>query len=214
MADHLSAVVTEGAGNLRRAAIVAGHGAQLTDLCVDHGEQILDAAATIFAEKGYDATSIQDIAESVDILKGSLYYYVNSKEDLLYEVIEEVHEAGLANMQVQQAADETTAPLDRLRRLVVEHVTYNAENVEKIAVFFHDFRSLTDERRERLLHAAFESRLIPVVLHLLGPLDVAEWRPHQVVMGAYGHSRLREYALGGATRDILRHMTVPVLFAH
>ena len=114
-------------------------------------QEILDAAAAIFAEKGYEATSIQDIAESVDILKGSLYYYVNSKEDLLYEVIEEVHEAGLANMLEQQSADETTAPLDRLRRLVTEHVTYNAENVEKIAVFFHDFRSLTDDRRQHII---------------------------------------------------------------
>lgn len=35
-----------------------------------------------------------------------------------------------------------------------------------------------------------------------------------LVMGAYGHSRLRELILGGATRDVLRHMTVPVLFSH
>lgn len=35
-----------------------------------------------------------------------------------------------------------------------------------------------------------------------------------ITMGAYGHSRVREYAFGGATRDILRHMTVPTLFAH
>ncbi len=35
-----------------------------------------------------------------------------------------------------------------------------------------------------------------------------------LVMGAYGHSRVREMMLGGATRDILRHMTVPILFAH
>jgi nucleotide-binding universal stress UspA family protein len=35
-----------------------------------------------------------------------------------------------------------------------------------------------------------------------------------IVMGAYGHSRVREYAFGGVTRDILRHMTVPTLFAH
>ena len=35
-----------------------------------------------------------------------------------------------------------------------------------------------------------------------------------LVMGAYGHSRLREYAFGGATLHILRHMTVPVLMAH
>jgi nucleotide-binding universal stress UspA family protein len=35
-----------------------------------------------------------------------------------------------------------------------------------------------------------------------------------IVMGAYGHSRLRELVLGGATRHILEHMTVPVLMAH
>jgi nucleotide-binding universal stress UspA family protein len=35
-----------------------------------------------------------------------------------------------------------------------------------------------------------------------------------LVMGAYGHSRLREFVLGGVTRDVLRHMTVPVLMSH
>ena len=35
-----------------------------------------------------------------------------------------------------------------------------------------------------------------------------------IAMGAYGHSRVREYAFGGVTRDIIRHMTVPTLFAH
>jgi nucleotide-binding universal stress UspA family protein len=35
-----------------------------------------------------------------------------------------------------------------------------------------------------------------------------------IVMGAYGHSRLRETLLGGATRDVLREMTFPVLMAH
>jgi nucleotide-binding universal stress UspA family protein len=35
-----------------------------------------------------------------------------------------------------------------------------------------------------------------------------------IVMGAYGHSRLRETVLGGATRHLLRHMTMPVLISH
>ena len=35
-----------------------------------------------------------------------------------------------------------------------------------------------------------------------------------VVMGGYGHSRLREMIVGGTTRDILEHMTMPVLFSH
>ncbi len=35
-----------------------------------------------------------------------------------------------------------------------------------------------------------------------------------VVMGAYGHSRMRELMMGGVTRDLLRHMTIPVLMSH
>ena len=44
--------------------------------------------------------------------------------------------------------------------------------------------------------------------------QVAELEADLLVMGAYGHSRLREMILGGVTRDILRDMNVPVLMAH
>ncbi len=55
-----------------------------------------------------------------------------------------------------------------------------------------------------------------------GDVDVGEWLLSRaadlevdlMVMGAYGHSRLRELVMGGATRSILQHMTVPVLFSH
>jgi nucleotide-binding universal stress UspA family protein len=43
---------------------------------------------------------------------------------------------------------------------------------------------------------------------------VADSGTDLIVMGAYGHSRLREFVLGGMTRDILRSMTVPTLFSH
>ena len=109
-------------------------------------QEIIDAASEIFATKGYDAASIQDIAEAVDILKGSLYYHINSKEDLLFEVIQEVHESGLRRLEKLEAS--TDPALDRIASFVRMHVQYNAASVTKIAVFFHDFRSLTGERRK------------------------------------------------------------------
>jgi AcrR family transcriptional regulator len=54
--------------------------------------EIIEAAAEIFHRKGYSETSVQDIAEAVGILKGSLYYYIDSKEDLLFQMLLEVHE--------------------------------------------------------------------------------------------------------------------------
>jgi AcrR family transcriptional regulator len=109
-------------------------------------QEILEAAAGVFHEKGYKATSIQDIADAVGILKGSLYYYITSKEDLLFEILQDVHQQGLQNLE---RIDETPGtPLQKIRAFVKVHVTHNAENLVKMAVFFHDFRSLSPERRE------------------------------------------------------------------
>lgn len=52
-------------------------------------EQILDAAAKLFVEKGFSGTSTRDIARATGMLPGSLYYHFSSKEDLLVAVFEE-----------------------------------------------------------------------------------------------------------------------------
>ncbi len=109
-------------------------------------QEILEAAAGVFHEKGYKATSIQDIADAVGILKGSLYYYITSKEDLLFEILQDVHEQGLRNLKRIDGVQGT--PLQKIRAFVTVHVSHNAENLVKMAVFFHDFRSLSPERRE------------------------------------------------------------------
>ena len=52
-------------------------------------EAIIAAAAKVFRTKGYHAATVQDIADEVGILKGSLYHHVKSKEDLLYLMVKE-----------------------------------------------------------------------------------------------------------------------------
>lgn len=108
-------------------------------------QEILEAAARVFHEKGYESTSIQDIADSVGILKGSLYYYITSKEDLLFEIIQGVHEEALKNLD--RTAEVEGDALQKIRAFVVIHFTHNAVNLVKMAVFFQDFRSLNGERR-------------------------------------------------------------------
>jgi TetR/AcrR family transcriptional regulator, cholesterol catabolism regulator len=48
--------------------------------------EILRGAAEVFSEKGYEATTIEDIASRVGLLKGSLYYYMENKADLLFQI--------------------------------------------------------------------------------------------------------------------------------
>jgi AcrR family transcriptional regulator len=112
-------------------------------------QELIDAAAKIFQDKGYEAASIQDIADALGILKGSVYYYIDSKEDLLFAVIQEVHESALANAAKIREFDED--PLTLIRIYVESHVKHVSDNLVKATVFFHDFRSLDPKRREYIV---------------------------------------------------------------
>jgi TetR/AcrR family transcriptional regulator, cholesterol catabolism regulator len=111
--------------------------------------QILEAAAQIFHERGYADTSVQDVANAVGLLKGSLYYYIESKEDLLFRVLQDVHAQAKQILDVVPEMD--APPLERLAAYVRGHVEFNLRNIEKVAVYYHDFSQLSRERREEIV---------------------------------------------------------------
>jgi len=63
-------------------------------------ESILRAAAQIFQEKGYHATSMQDIAEAVELKKGSLYHHVSSKQEILLALLDEALDLIIERLQI------------------------------------------------------------------------------------------------------------------
>lgn len=109
-------------------------------------DEIIEAASTIFFTKGYDASSTEDIAAAVGIHKGSLYHYIKSKDDLLFEICEAAHRPALA--AVEKVKGIHGDPLQRLYALVVEHVNVFAANRTQTAVFFREFRAMSKERQE------------------------------------------------------------------
>ncbi len=112
-------------------------------------EDIVDAAAMLFSERGYEGTSIQDIADGVGLLKGSLYHYINSKEDLLHAVIQEAHHH-TAKLGLDALALEGDA-LDKLRWLVGQHLSGAASNLAKLRVFYREARFLPPDRLADIL---------------------------------------------------------------
>lgn len=110
--------------------------------------EVLDAAAQVFYERGYDASSTQDIADVVGILKGSLYYYVDSKEQFLYEIIKEAHDLGLDILQEVQSADGDV--VSRFALLIRRHVEYFVANRVKVSVFFRELAALSPEHRHEI----------------------------------------------------------------
>jgi AcrR family transcriptional regulator len=107
--------------------------------------QVLEAAVDLFHERGYASTSIEDVAQAVGLLKGSLYYYIQSKEDLLFRIVDEVH-ADVQETMDEAFADTTAPPLERITRFTRRQVEYNARNVKRIAVYHHDWQLLQGER--------------------------------------------------------------------
>lgn len=81
---------------------------------------VLDAAARLFAERGYAATSMRDIAGACGMLPGSLYYHFAAKEDLLIAV----YEAGVAQLgaAVRAAVARETGPWARLEAACAAHL--------------------------------------------------------------------------------------------
>lgn len=111
--------------------------------------ELIEVATEVFYEKGYEAASLQGIASRLGILKGSLYYYIQSKEDLLFEVIKSVHQEGLANIE-SLAAGEGDA-LRRLRNVIIGHIDHECRNLKKTAVFLHELQALAPDRQAEIL---------------------------------------------------------------
>src|SRR5215831_7026155 len=93
----------------------------------DRGEEVYAAALRLFTEKGYHATSMQDIAAAVGLYKGSLYHYIGGKEDLLVQVFERAMDGLLAEVE-RIVADSSFKPSAQLRLVIRAHVEAVASN--------------------------------------------------------------------------------------
>src|SRR5919198_6392060 len=93
----------------------------------ERAEEVYTAALRLFREKGYHATSMQDIAAAVGLYKGSLYHYIGGKEDLLVQVFERAMGTLLADVE-RIVADSSLRPSAQLRQVVEAHVKAVAEN--------------------------------------------------------------------------------------
>ncbi|MGW4340153.1 TetR/AcrR family transcriptional regulator [Rhodococcus koreensis] len=138
----------QGSSSAGDDANAGGSGAVARKSADERWADILDVSARMFAERGYSSTSLQQIADELNLLKGSLYYYIKSKDDLLYEVIRKVYWQGVANFREHSVG--TASGMDRLRTAIEGHVRHLADNLAATTVFLHEFNQLSQARQEEL----------------------------------------------------------------
>ena len=112
--------------------------------------EIYEAAAQLFHERGFDGTSVQDIAERVGLLKGSLYHYFGSKEQLLFDLLHEDHETSLADL-LTSAAEAAEDPEAQLRAAVVSAAMSAAVRPWRPATFVHEHRYLVQDHARAIM---------------------------------------------------------------
>lgn len=135
----------------------------------DRHRDILEAAATLFAERGYVATSVRDIGERVGLLGGSLYHYIKSKEALFVKI----HDTALqvAENRIRDAVAPLDDPWDRLEAACVTMMDIQLDPNSITMPLMNDFKAVPPDVRERLVAKRDEFERIFVALISDLPLD-------------------------------------------
>ncbi len=162
----------------------------MTTITRPRESELLAAATRLFRQRGYHATSMQDLAEALGMNRGSLYHYIASKDDLLWSILN--HTFDLLDETVVRLLHADVPPLERLRSAIHAHLRVAADHADELSLLQIELRSLEPERRARLIErrdayeapwrgtiaaAVADGTLRPVDVRLagIGILSVCNW---------------------------------------
>jgi AcrR family transcriptional regulator len=130
---------------------------------VERREQILGLAAEMFFDRGYESTTVRELALALDIKAASLYYHFPDKEQILFELVGSVIEQLLGGAQTLVAQQDT--PELQLAAVVVNHVVLHALRPKETTLGDSELRSLKGERRASNIRArdAYERLVVDVL---------------------------------------------------
>ena len=156
-------------------------------------DQILKTATRIFCEKTYHGTTLQEIADAVGMLKGSLYYYITSKEKLLANIILDALHTLNEDLVWVENADLT--PVERLRQIVREHVKFNAKYREAGTLFLTERDTISSLDEIDKMMQIFERRDKLIARTLREAIEAGIYRPVDI--------RITSLAIVGLCNSVL-----------
>jgi AcrR family transcriptional regulator len=119
------------------------------EVVTDAAQRLMEAAADAFAAKGFHATSTRDIASRAGLSPAGVYVHFASKEDLLFQLSREGHEA--ARDMLVAAAEAAASPTEALRAIMRVFSQWHAEHFRVARIVQYEFQNLTPEHREAVL---------------------------------------------------------------
>ncbi|GAA1072505.1 TetR family transcriptional regulator [Nocardiopsis composta] len=110
--------------------------------------RLLAVATRLFADKGFDRTSVQEIVAAAEVTKGAMYHYFDSKDDLLAEVYARV--LRLQMQRLEAVAAEGGPVQDRVRRAAADVVVTTIANLDDATIFFRSLHQLSEDKQREV----------------------------------------------------------------
>ena len=123
--------------------------AMTRETAVDSRQEILRTAARLFQQRGYDATSMNDVAAALRLSKGGLYHHFQSKDEILFEIMN--HAMEITEERVLAPVRGIANPEERLRALIRLHIeVVLSPRDREITVMLHENHPLPPGLRKRI----------------------------------------------------------------
>lgn len=110
-------------------------------------DDILDAAAQVFRQKGFHGASMSAIADAVDLQKASLYHHVRSKQEILLALLDRA--LGMLTSYIADISSQTIPADQKLRQMIRGYLSALADNADLTAVLLFEHRSLDKKSHTR-----------------------------------------------------------------
>jgi AcrR family transcriptional regulator len=120
--------------------------------------EILAISARLFREKGYRATTMEDISNELKVTKPALYYYIDTKHDLLYALCEAAITQLMEGVREIARSDEDV--VEKLRKLVRLHVNMFSQQGDMTTVYLADEKELPQDKRNHIRNLSREFETI------------------------------------------------------
>ena len=133
----------------------------------DRRKALLDAAARLFADRGYGGVSMRDLGAAVDVSGPAIYRHFASKQDVLVELLVGISERLLANGRRQ--VGEAVGPEDSLGRLIAAQVDFAVTDTDLIRVQDRDLASLNPESQHQVRR--LQRQYVEIWVSVLRELD-------------------------------------------
>lgn len=166
---------------------------KITYMAINKYEEIAQAAIKLFEQKGYHATSVQDIADEVGLQKGSLYHYISNKEELLMKITQQ--SISSFNQRLEKIIQTHSSAKEQLLLAITNHITYVAGNPEMTTVLLREAFSLEPSHHEVIKQET--DRYLTLWTQIIDSgIERGEFKP--------GHTRLIALAILGSCNWLYR----------